>query len=151
MPTEPFRYRNQPWKALYLTYVLSIALVFRLPYWLIVSAIPSLRPRQSWTFYRAFVYHPFKLFVQLIRVVGLHPPKGNAERDSQNPEETGFAWVEPLPESLITGDIAEMAKANGVYPVRVWGYWMGERDEKGRPGQPAREGERVLLHIHGES
>jgi hypothetical protein len=150
MSVTVFAFAKQPWKALYLAYVLITVPLIRLPYWLVSAAIPPLRPIRSWDFTRTLVFRALKFAIYALYQVGF-PPAGNPERDSKNPSESGFVWVDGVPPGLITGEIAEMAKANEVEPMRRYGYWYGARDEQGRHGQRARKGERVLMFSYGES
>ncbi|KAJ3560890.1 hypothetical protein NP233_g10542 [Leucocoprinus birnbaumii] len=71
------------------------------------------------------------------------------EKDAAAPEKTGFVWVEAVPDHLVQGDVAAMARVNNVVPVKVWGYWLGKRTADGKYGQKAALSERVLYHLHG--
>jgi len=141
--------KSQPLKSLYLLLAIPIILFIRLPYWVFVSAVPALRPRKTWSMKRTLLLYVIDATNSMTYQTGFGAPPSNPEKDSANSETTGFAWVDAIPENLVTGELGELARRNQVTPARVFGYWYGARDEQGKPGQHAAKGERVLYYIHG--
>ncbi|KAI0058154.1 alpha/beta-hydrolase [Artomyces pyxidatus] len=143
-----FAFRHQPLKALYYTYVL-ISLPVRFPYWVLVSALPAWRPRRSWTLRRAVMIRLVKLFVDTGYVVDLNLSRVDANVKAKHPERVGFVWVDAVPAELVAGEVAGCAKVNNISPVRVPGYWYGQRTADGEWGQRAEPDEKVLYVLHG--
>lgn len=141
-----FPFRHQPLKAIY-TIGQVVYLVATLPVSLIFYAFPSARPRKSWPLKRAIMGRVVRTWIDTTWKTSLDPPPPlpHTEQDATS---LGFAWIEPAPE-LVVGEIAEIAKQNGVKPERVGGFWYGPRDASNRAGQKAAPGERVIYHIHG--
>ncbi|EKM52329.1 uncharacterized protein PHACADRAFT_260653 [Phanerochaete carnosa HHB-10118-sp] len=144
-----FAFRNQPFKTLYLLIFIPVTLFVRLPYWVLISAIPAFRPHKTWSLKRTISLYVIIVANNLPFQIGFRAPPGDPAKDSVSPETTGFAWVDAVPEQLVTGELAELARQNQVKPARIFGYWYGVRDEHGKPGQHAAKGERVLYYIHG--
>ncbi|KAI0822116.1 alpha/beta-hydrolase [Trametes gibbosa] len=145
----PFAYSSPLLKALYLIVAVPIIVFVRLPYWTIISAIPALRPRRSWGMQRALICHVLNASTKMMYDIGMFPPGSNPDKDSLNPETTGFVWVDAVPSEFVVGDIAEYAQKNHVTPARTYGYWYGAKDHAGKHGQRAGENERVYYHLHG--
>ncbi|KAJ7098382.1 Alpha/Beta hydrolase protein [Mycena epipterygia] len=120
-----FPYRNQPWTTLYTSYSVVSILFLRLPFWIVVSALPSLRPRRSWSMGRTIVVHALPAVVAAMYEVGFSPAKHPEAYDSQ----PGFVWVDGIPPDMVRPS--------------------GETGSDGRYGQPAADGERVLYILHG--
>jgi hypothetical protein len=146
-----YAFRNQPLKALYLLYFVGTTLFIRLPYWIIVSAIPACRPKRTWSMERSFRVSSLKAMIGLFCAIGFPPPEGDPGEDSKAASTTGFVWVDGIPDKFIKGEVAAMAKTNGVLPARTYGYWFGKRGSDGSHGQRASPGERVYYHLHGKS
>ena len=80
----------------------------------------------------------------------------NARSGGKNPDHTGIAdspgvkgiWVAPTPH-LIQGEVKGWAKLAGVECVRIPGYWMDKKGFDTPAGAPPKDGEKVLLHLHG--
>ncbi|KAG8699970.1 hypothetical protein FRC08_005001 [Ceratobasidium sp. 394] len=60
-----------------------------------------------------------------------------------------FMWVEPVPQTLVAGQLKEFATAAGAESVHIPAYGFGDLD--GEPPQLAREGEKIVMHFHGGS
>ncbi|EKM50922.1 uncharacterized protein PHACADRAFT_199762 [Phanerochaete carnosa HHB-10118-sp] len=144
-----FAFRSQPLKALYLLVFVPFTLFVRLPYWVLVSTIPAFRPRKTWSMKRALSLYIVTTNNNLTYTTGFSALPGNPEKESAKPETTGFAWVDAVPDDLVTGELAEFARRNQVAPARIYGYWYGARGEHGKPGQHAGKNERVIYFIHG--
>lgn len=142
-----FPFRNQPWTALYILYSVVSILVLRLPFWIIVSALPSSRPRRSWSMGRTVAVYALQAVVAAMYEIGFGPPKDPATYESQ----LGFVWVDGIAPDMVVGDVASAAKVNNVSPTRICGYWSGKTGADGRHGQAAAAGERVLYMLHGTS
>ncbi|KAG0702258.1 alpha/beta-hydrolase [Suillus ampliporus] len=142
-----FEYRTQPWKTLYLTYTVLSVVFVRLPFWFIISAVPSYRPRRSWNMTRTIAAWGLQVFTTGLFALGAFD-RANPEEETKNAA-LGLVWVDGVPADFIRGDIASLAKANNVGPVRIHGYWHGKRDTAGNVGQRAYPGEKLLLIFHG--
>lgn len=143
-----FAFRSQPLKTFYVLYFVVSTLVVRLPYWMLTSALPSMRPRRSWSFGRALLVRALKAGVMMQFDIGVSAGP-DPEKQSRSASKLGFVWVEPVPSDFVVGDVAAAARTNDVRPARVPGYWFGERDASGGHGQRAAPGERVLYALHG--
>ncbi|KZP27622.1 alpha/beta-hydrolase, partial [Athelia psychrophila] len=149
MSLKFFQYTDQPWRTLYYFYT-GLTIVFvRLPYWIIASSVPKWRPRATWSFTRSLKIRAGNAFTDsLYQTTGI-PVKSYANLDAMSADKLGFVWVQALDERLVLGDIARMAKANGITPAKIWGFWSGRKGTDGKWGQPALAGEKVLYHCHG--
>ncbi|KXN86994.1 AB hydrolase superfamily protein C4A8.06c [Leucoagaricus sp. SymC.cos] len=144
-----FEFRRQPFKTLYFLYAFLSILLVRLPYWVVVSAIPSARPRKSWPMSRSLIVHVLNAVLGIMYATSV-TERVSPDKDAAAPEKTGFVWVELLPDSLVQGDVAIMARVNNVKAVKRYGYWLGQRAVDGSHGQKAEPGERVLYYLHGK-
>lgn len=142
-----FFFRKQPWKLLYLSCCIAFTLCIQLPYFVIIGSVPRLRPRRSWTLVRYLGFRWFDTWLKIFYHIGFPNRAIDPHADYRNRLETGFDWVEPAPEGMIIGDVAEMARRNDVHSTRVYGYWYGLN---GKEPRTASEGERVLYFFHGE-
>ncbi|KAI8980045.1 hypothetical protein BD414DRAFT_509007 [Trametes punicea] len=141
----PFLCRHQPLKAIFLVGS-ALYVILAVPVWAITNALPSWRPRRSWSFKRALTIKLLRTGVRILYQVGIpeSPPL-----DSFKKEPNRVVWVEPAAPDLIVGEIRELAEKNGVKPVKVGGYWGGPVGSDGVAGQPASPEERVVYHFHG--
>lgn len=136
---------KQPFKGLYLLVVIAGA-VIRIPYWVITSAVPALRPRKKWPFSRALMVQVMAyLFPELFKTLAW--PVEETEPKEVDPEQ-GFVWVEPTPE-FVVGEIKEAATINGVQPARIVGYMQYRKGEERRADEKAMSGEKVMYYLHG--
>ncbi|KAI5119837.1 hypothetical protein M0805_008403 [Coniferiporia weirii] len=143
-----FPFRNQPFKALYLTFAIATIAFVRIPYWFCTSLTPAWRPHRSWGVGRSVFVRVFSAFLDIILNVGLFS-KTSPNKWASNSENNGFTWIEATPE-LVVGEIAEKAKANNVKPDRVFGFWYGRKGEHGKYTSKPKEGEKVVLYFHGK-
>jgi hypothetical protein len=142
---------RQPWKKLYVAYVWGMLLFVRIPIWFLMSLIPWLRPRASWTIKRTLLVKSLQELVpmtfnaaQFKETVRVDP-----QTYAKNEEEVGLVWIDAAPE-VIQGDIKKYAKLNRVSVIHVPAYWFGARDTTtGLAGQPAAPNEKVVMNFHG--
>ncbi|KAG0702256.1 alpha/beta-hydrolase [Suillus ampliporus] len=142
-----FEYRTQPWKTLYLAYTVLSVVFVRLPFCFVISAVPWCRPRRSWNMTRTIAAWGLQVSTTSLFALGAFR-SANPEEEIKNAE-LGLVWVDGVPTDFIRGDIASLAKANSVGPLRIHGYWYGKRDAAGNVGQCASPGEKVLFCFHG--
>ncbi|KAI0038336.1 hypothetical protein FA95DRAFT_1613462 [Auriscalpium vulgare] len=147
LPT--FAFRHQPLKALYYTF-LVLSLFVRLPFWILISAVPAWRPRRSWSLKRAVLVRLFKLVVESGFVVDPFLTRVDVSKKAKDPDRVGMVWVDGVPPELVVGEVKEAARVNKVEPATVPGFWYGKRSERGY-GYPAEAGEKVLYALHGGS
>ena len=62
--TDPLT-RKQPWRTLYLMYQVITTIFLRLPLWVIYYALPSNRPKSTWTLKRAVMIRAVKLLMHV--------------------------------------------------------------------------------------
>lgn len=141
---------RQPFKAIYLTYFAFVFLLFRLPYYVLLSLLPWTRPRSSWTIRRSLLVRALQDIVPALFDTGsFDAARIDPHIFSKNREEVGMVWVDAKPE-LIVGEIKELAERNKVGVEQVAGYWYGKRDPTtGRVGQRAGPDEKVMYALHG--
>ncbi len=144
--TMSFPFRHQPAKAIY-TIGQVVYLMATLPASLILNVLPASRPRRSWPLKRVIMGRVARTWIDTTWKTSLAPPPPLPQNE-QDANSLGFVWVNPSPE-LVIGEIAEIAKQNGVKAERVGGFWYGPRDSNDRVGQRASPGERVVYHLHG--
>ena len=140
--------KYQPFKALYLGTALSGLLVM-LPVWTILATIPSQRPRRSWTVSRTVTVWFIRYILPVAFQTRTFSPTMVDPHTMADDPANGLVWVDPDPK-LIVGDIDVYAKKQGVEPVRVAGYWYGQRDAEGKVGALAQPGERIIYELHGK-
>ncbi|KZV84715.1 alpha/beta-hydrolase [Exidia glandulosa HHB12029] len=143
-----FAFRSQPFKTIYLVYFAFTTLLLHLPLWIVASIFPGSRSRRSFSFARAVLVHGLRAFAAVEYNIGFTPPPDPNDQ-SAKADALGFVWIEPVGEDFIVDEIADARRANRTRLARISGYWLGQRDAKGRFGQPAAPGERVLYSLHG--
>ncbi|EMD35348.1 hypothetical protein CERSUDRAFT_157056 [Gelatoporia subvermispora B] len=143
-----FTFHRQPFKAVYKATTVLYVLV-SIPVWVLIAIVPAWRPRRSWTVGRTLTVKLIRTYITVMFNTDLpaSPPPAIIAA-SPSAKEVGFAWVDPAPD-LITGEIRDLAQANGVKAEKSCGYWYGPRGADGAPGQRASKGEKVILHMHG--
>ncbi|KAF7798672.1 hypothetical protein EIP86_009896 [Pleurotus ostreatoroseus] len=148
IPTMAIPLHRQPFKGLYIAYIVLSLVLVRLPFWGILYLLPAGRPRRAWTYTRA-------LTVSLVRLYADTLGDTLAWRDTvyasgyfeREEDKHGLVWVDPAP-WMVRGEIRAYAETNGVAAVRVAGYWYGKRGLDGKVGQKAEPGEKVLFDLH---
>lgn len=138
-----FQLRRQPLKVLYQAYLL-ISLVFRIPVWFATSLSPSWRPRPTWGLRRVLVHHMLRLLVESFFQTGL-PSLDTSPAATSMLE--GYAEVEPIPTSLVVGEIANLASLNNVRPQPSHGYWYGPAQQS----NPSKSAGKVIYFFHCKS
>ncbi|KAG6832613.1 hypothetical protein H0H92_014449 [Tricholoma furcatifolium] len=141
-----YRFRNQPFKGIFLTYQF-FATLFRVPLWVLLAVPKSWRPRESWSIKRVVMVKFLRFFFGLSTSVGpvIKLPDHKALTLGRNVK---GLWVDPAPE-LITGKLETWMKASGVTPVRIPGYWQHKKGSNINMGASPSPGEKVLYHLHG--
>lgn len=144
-----FVFRNQPFKALYLIYVIA-KLLSCLPFWILRNALPSWRPRPGWSLSRSLIVTVFTVGIDIMFMTSPATlvPVPSIEQAAKDGEKVGFAWVTAVPH-LIIGDLKEKAVANNVKSVKIGGFWYEHTSIRSKSGRKATLDEKVLYHFHG--
>ncbi|KAH8828093.1 endoplasmic reticulum protein [Flagelloscypha sp. PMI_526] len=145
----PYTFAKQPLKTLYLIYQVLTTVFVRVPIWTLIATLPWTRQRKSWTMKREVMV---KIVRHLLSVVG--PQVG---RVGNPPDHTRLVlgkgvsglWVGPVPRHLIQADIATLAEAANVEPIRVPAYWFHNQGSGFVAKEMAQPGEKILLFFHG--
>lgn len=145
VPTHFHPLRRQPLKALYLTWQFVSTLLFRIPFWALVSIPNSWRPRPSWSFKKAFNVRLTRHFSVIQIQSGFL--LGSPDHQDLEPNSQGV-WVEPVPH-LIKGAVQMWADVASVVPVRIPGYWLHRPGTTIDPGASPMPGEKVIYALHG--
>ncbi len=106
-----------------------LSVLLRLPIWALTNALPSWRPRRTWSFsgsvlVQAIREATYAIADPLNRDVWLSSTLEDCPRDARK---LGFVWVEPIPDEYVVGEVREMAEVNGVRPERIGGFWYVPR------------------------
>lgn len=132
----------QPFRLLY-KLAGAASIIARLPFWLVIGLVPSLRPNRQWSLIQTVMARVLRASMHIDSVIGL----GEAETQSLTPpkgEGDRFVVIQPFDAHLYTGPLAADPSAN-VSPEAVGGIW--------RPGPPPADAaaslKKVVLHIHG--
>jgi hypothetical protein len=143
-----FFLRHQPLKTIYLVYVALSLILLRLPCWFLISLLPSLRPRRSWTIGRTLLIKGMQVIVPAIFNIGaFRYVRVDPHKFTQKENEVGLVWIDAAPD-LIVGEVAAFAKENEVSCVQVPAYWFGARNDLTHTvGQQSSE--KVILALHG--
>ncbi|OCB91718.1 hypothetical protein A7U60_g1014 [Sanghuangporus baumii] len=147
-----FEFRRQPFRTLYMTYFITSTLLVRLPYWVITAIPPFLRPRKTWSFGRSIFVPGIRAFVSTWYATSFPPaPGADPETIANSPDAAplGFVWVSPLPTDLISKEIGEMMKAQGVEAQKTFAYWYQREGVKSSKDRKSEPNEKIILHFHG--
>ncbi|KAF7790477.1 hypothetical protein EIP86_001432 [Pleurotus ostreatoroseus] len=144
--TDPLT-RKQPWRTLYLLYQVITTIFLRLPLWVVYYALPSNRPKSTWTLKRAVMIRAVKLLMHVAYMAAPlgHTPSYLAVEDGPDVK---AVWIPPS-SRLVVGKIKEWATAAGLESIKIPGYWIHKAGDDRTPGAPAKRGEKVLLAFHG--
>lgn len=140
---------RHPIKALYVTYVLTVLGLIKIPFWILKFSIPAFRQNPRWPFIRALAVAVLRRVSELIARTHLYYATRDPSRLIENtPKNIAHAvWVRPVERELIKGQMDRWMRDTGVIQVRIPGYWYGKgRDQ---PKIRAAPGEKVLYHVHG--
>ncbi|KAI8996276.1 Alpha/Beta hydrolase protein [Trametes punicea] len=140
-----FFFRHQPLKALFLV-GRSLYVIFAIPLWAITNALPSWRPRRSWSLKNALRVKLLRTGLKILFQVGIPEPPA---LDSFKREPNRVVWIERAAPDLIVSEIRDLAEKNGVKAVKVGGFWGGPVGSDGVVGQRASPEERVVYYFHG--
>lgn len=134
---------SQPFRLLY-QIAAAASIIARLPFWIVIGLIPSLRPNRKWSLRQTIMARFLRASLHMDAVIGL----GEAETQSLTPprgEDDRFVVSQPFDAHLYTGPLASDPS---VTPAPVGGIW--------RPGPPpsalgaaAASLKKVVMHIHG--
>ncbi|KAK0459245.1 alpha/beta-hydrolase [Desarmillaria tabescens] len=133
-----FRFRNQPWKSLYILYFGLTTLVLRLPVWVLLSLYKSTR---TWSVRRTIYFKVIREYIGRFFVTGFpSPPVSHC----------GYtcSQIEACPQ-LVVGEIKEIARVNGVQSETTTGFWYTQNNFEGPVDRMARDDETIVYHIHG--
>ena len=135
----------QPFKTLYLV-VRGVGVLVKIPFWLVLSAIPQTRQIRTWTFSRSFIARVLREIVPIMFKVYAFPvPPINPGKGARGE----WLWVEPTPE-LVIGEVQKCASVNGVEAVRVRGNMLYREGVDRKGDEPAGPGEKIIYYLHGE-
>jgi hypothetical protein len=145
--TGLFQYRRQPLKALYQLYSVFYILG-AIPIWLVQALVPAARPRRGWPVSRTLAVRVISAASAMMYATDFSVVAVDVEKNAREADALGFVWVDPLREDMVRGEVAKMAKENDIKPVRVSGYWHGQKNKEGKVGQQAKAGEKVFYALH---
>lgn len=124
----------------------AASILARLPWWLVASVVPGLRPRRSWTVKAAFM-------TRLSRAgIDAQCNLGSTANVSLEPGREGdrFCVFGPFDDDVYVGPLSARAPAAPVdgaadiRPGRTGGTWHPQRPSDG--GDPPKT---VVMHVHG--
>ncbi|RPD63814.1 alpha/beta-hydrolase [Lentinus tigrinus ALCF2SS1-6] len=143
--------RRQPFKGLYLAYILASTVFVRVPLWSITYLPRHNRPSPTWSLLRCIIVAAYrevmtKLAVQARLKTSHDPPKSDDEL-----KDAKFVWLEGLTEDadVFCGEIRAAAGVTGVRPAKVAAYWFLKPGVSIPADMKAKPGEIVVMHIHG--
>ncbi|KAF8888379.1 alpha/beta-hydrolase [Gymnopilus junonius] len=144
----PFVFRTQPLKALYLFFTVFSLLFIQLPFYTIRYAVPSMRPRRSWTLGRSLIIVALQSFINAMYNTTLMTPS-DPQKSAAEGEKVGFVSIPAVPSDLVTGEVLDTAKINNVKAVTTGGFWYCPKGQDIKVGQKAEKDEKVIYHFHG--
>ncbi|KAI0695948.1 alpha/beta-hydrolase [Cerioporus squamosus] len=143
--------RRQPFKGLYLAYLLVSTVFVRVPLWTITYLPRRNRPSPKWSLLRSIVVVAHreiitKLAVQTGLKTSHDPPKSDDEL-----KDAKFVWIDGLTDGsdAFCGEVRRAADATGVQTAKVGAYWILKPDVSVPADMKAKPGELVAMHIHG--
>ncbi|KAI0780857.1 alpha/beta-hydrolase [Trametes elegans] len=143
-------WRRQPFKGLYLAYLVLSTIFVRVPYWYIRFLPRKHRPRASWSIGRCIRVMSFRELTGLPVKLGLNSNHDYPE-DNEELENARALWVEGLNEDseAFCGELHRAASVTGIKPARIPAYWFFRAGSAIPSDLKAKPGERTTLHIHG--
>lgn len=131
----------QPFRLIY-KLAAAVSIIARLPFWIVIGLVPSLRPNRQWSLLQTVMARFLRASLHMDSVIGL----GEAETQTLTPprgEGDRFVVAQPSDAHLYTGPLASDPS---VSPVPVAGTWRpGPPPPPSSPSSPKR----VVMHIHG--
>ncbi len=160
MDTGIIPWHRQPFKTLYVTYLITFLVLIKLPWWALYFVPINNRPSPTWSWGICMKTRLLRsIFPFLIRgglITSVHvspddlPPMSNDEIGKM-----GFNCRSVLIPSVndedLHGEIKKWKERNEVTTVAVPGYWWGDQ-ERSAPSlgdYPPVSGEKVIIHFHG--
>lgn len=151
-------WHKQPFKTLYITYLVTSLVLVKLPWWSLYFIRKDNRPSPTWSWKTCMgtrlirSIYPFLIRGGLITSLQAHnlPPMSNDKI-----KEMGFnchsVWVPPVEDEDLCGEIKEWKRKNDVTSVSIPGYWWKgqERNAASVGDFPPTPGEKVVIHFHG--
>ncbi|KAF8492505.1 alpha/beta-hydrolase [Gautieria morchelliformis] len=145
----PFLHR-QPCKFLYLLYFATKVIFVKLPYWSLISISPSWRPFPSWGFRKCLGIYFLRHVIDSLTKRQLHSKRDlTLEVPDSKLRNAKFAWIDGVDEESLQGKVREYAKTADVKPTRVPGYWQFRESSPVDRSPQAKDGEKIIYHIHG--
>ncbi|KAG6331910.1 hypothetical protein ID866_7180 [Astraeus odoratus] len=130
----------QPWKSLYILYLVSTVLVF-LPIWGVTYLFT--RPRKTWSWSLAMAIAVSRRLEKALSIISF--PDYRAIQPARNAE---GVWIDPVPQ-LITAELELWSTVANVKSIRIPGYWYGKSGLAPKPTAPVKSGQKVFLSLHG--
>lgn len=135
--STPAKYPWVAYQPLRLSYQLAYttSILLRLPLWLVVSLVPSLRPHRQWTFYQTLMANASRALVGMVADIGI------TESVSLKPGKEGdqFELVQP---STSTKAYTGPLTSPDVAPAPVGTVWYPKKPE-------VLSTAKIALHFHG--
>lgn len=140
--------RYQPFKGLYLAYVLLSTVFVRIPWWCTRYLLPQNRPRAPWSLWQAVLVrlHRTVLF-QIVLDVGLQEPPPKVDGKLKDAK---AVWIEGLADNspAFCGEVRRAASINRVRPEKVLAFWLFKPGTGVPADFKAKEGEKVVIYTH---
>ncbi|KDQ50971.1 hypothetical protein JAAARDRAFT_41599 [Jaapia argillacea MUCL 33604] len=140
---------HQPFKGIYLTYLVFTLVFFRLPIWILYYLNPGNRPRRTWTLKRCLAVEALRIFVALNEVNPIQGRDPTKEVPDNELTDAKFVWVNELADDVFCGEVRRAADQAKVVSSRLPGYWLLKKGMRLDDGWRARPKEKTLLHLHG--
>ncbi|KZT29587.1 alpha beta-hydrolase [Neolentinus lepideus HHB14362 ss-1] len=141
-----FTIRYQSLRSLLLVCDAFVLKFIQTPIWMIIYALPFLRPKRDWSLRRIIMAKYVQHMVFMSRMFG--KVAISPDHRALAPEQKG-SWVDPVPKELLVGRIKDMAATAGIEPIRLPSYWIDREGCDVAIGAPPRPGEKVVFHMHG--
>ncbi len=151
MEPQPLTIRRQPFKGLYLAYILGSTVFVRLPFWTITYLPRRNRPSPKWSLLRSIIVVAYRSIITKLAVeVGSKTSHDPPESDDEL-KDAKFVWIDGLTEEsdAFCGEVRRAAGVSGVKPSKVGGYWFLKPGAPSPTDMKAKPGEVVAMHIHG--
>ncbi|TFK55395.1 alpha/beta-hydrolase [Heliocybe sulcata] len=143
-----FTFRHQPFKGLYVAYRTISVPLFWIPLNALKFLVPYFRPKPTWTVTRSIGLYLLQASFQTWFSVGFDKFLLPKERQHLY-ENSGEVLVDELPEGLVQGEVAGIAKINQVVPEQISGYWFSKGGKLTGVGRHADPDEKILYYLHG--